>query len=93
MNTASFNSVDPIVNGDIELRDLCVDIRSTVQHVVELRNGTARNYHIHFFRSFVMCIVWFFCVVDFRREIIMWWPGGSWLFYKKFLNKPFITVL
>lgn len=52
INAEIFLSTDPIVNGDIDVMDLCVDIRRTVQSAVQLRIGIdnyANNYRIYFF--------------------------------------------
>lgn len=48
MNAEMFHCTDPIVNGDRDIGDLCLDIRATVKSIEKLRKGNT-NYHIHFF--------------------------------------------
>lgn len=52
LNAELFLETDPIVNGDVDVKDLCFDIRRTVESIVGLRTGdSASAYRIHFFQN------------------------------------------
>lgn len=51
LNTEIFQSTDPIVNGDVDVKYLCFDIKRTVQNVDQMRIGEGDatfDYRIHF---------------------------------------------
>lgn len=49
INAEIFQGTVPVANGDADLNDLHLDIRTTVDNLVKKRDGMVTDYRIHFY--------------------------------------------